>query len=55
MTTIQVLGTGCSKCQKPAENANEAAKALAVDGRVVVTARVPSVEELKPILGDAGR
>ena len=29
--------------------------ALAVDGRVVVTGRVPSVDELKQILRDAGR
>lgn len=81
MKTIQILGTGCPKCHKLAENVNEAVKAialdcqvekvqdirqiaamgvmmtpaLAVDGRVVVTGRVPSVDELKQILGDAGR
>ena len=31
MTKIQVLGTGCPKCKKLAENADEAAKALGLD------------------------
>jgi small redox-active disulfide protein 2 len=81
MKTILVLGTGCPKCHKLAENVNEAVKAialdcqvekvqdirqiaalgvmmtpaLAVDGRIVVTGRVPSVDELKQLLGDTGR
>ena len=76
MKKIQVLGTGCPKCKKLAENAEAAAKelrleyelikvtdigaivgfgvmatpALAVDGKVVVSGRVPSVEEMKGIL-----
>jgi len=76
MKTIQILGTGCPKCKKLAEVAEEAAKAagidyqiekitdinvivgfrvmatpaMAVDGEVKVSGRVPSVEELKGML-----
>ncbi|MFO8011800.1 MAG: thioredoxin family protein [Phycisphaerae bacterium] len=31
MTRIQVLGTGCPKCKKLAENAEAAAKALGIE------------------------
>jgi len=31
MKTIQVLGTGCPKCEKLAENAEAAAKALGIE------------------------
>jgi len=31
MKTIQVLGTGCPKCQKLAENARQAAEGLGVE------------------------
>jgi small redox-active disulfide protein 2 len=31
MTTIQILGTGCPKCKKLAENAEAAAKALGTE------------------------
>jgi len=31
MKTIQVLGTGCPKCKKLAENAEAAAKALGIE------------------------
>ena len=31
MTKIQVLGTGCAKCAKLAENAEAAAKALGIE------------------------
>jgi len=77
MKTIQVLGTGCPKCKKLAENTEAAAKdsgieyqiekitditeimsfgvmmtpALAVDGQVKVVGKVPSVEELKSLIG----
>ncbi len=70
---VQVLGTGCPKCQQTAENAKEAAKAagveielvkvdkpadiakfgvmftpaLAIDGNVKVSGRVPTIEEIK--------
>jgi len=74
---VQVLGTGCPKCRKLAENAEAAAKALgieyelvkvtdineimdfgvmmtpalAVDGEVKTAGKVPSVEEIKKLLG----
>lgn len=74
---IQILGTGCPKCKKLAENAEAAAKelglehevqkvtdineimkfgimttpGLAVDGKVKVAGKVPSVEEIKKLLG----
>ena len=73
MKKIQILGTGCPKCKKLAENAESAAKelgieytlekvtdikeimkfgvmmtpALAVDGNVKVTGKVPTVEEIQ--------
>ncbi len=73
---IQILGTGCAKCQKLAETAKQAADelklsyelvkvtnlndimefgvmvtpALAVDGTVKVSGKVPSVEEVKKLL-----
>jgi len=73
MKKIQILGTGCPKCKKLAENADAAAKqlgieytlekvtdikeimkfgvmmtpALAVDGQVKVTGKVPTVEEIQ--------
>jgi small redox-active disulfide protein 2 len=76
MKKIQILGTGCPKCKKLAENTEVAAKelgmeyeiekvtkigdimkfgimmtpGLAVDGKVKVVGKVPSVEELKEIL-----
>ncbi len=77
MKKIQILGTGCPKCRKLAENAEAAAKAagieyelekvtdmdmivqmgvmmtpaLAVDGEVKVSGRVPDVEAIKEMLG----
>lgn len=76
---IQVLGTGCPKCNKLAETAQQAAielgtdfmlekitdinaildfgvmltPALAVNGAVKFSGRVPPVEELKQILMEA--
>lgn len=73
---IQILGTGCSKCQKLAKHAEAAAQelqldyelvkvtdikeiagfgvmmtpALAIDGQVKLSGKVPSVDELKRIL-----
>ena len=73
---IEILGTGCPKCKKLAENTETAAKnlgieyeiekvtdineimkfgvmvtpALAVDGRVKLAGKVPSVEEVKNLL-----
>ncbi|MCK5130553.1 MAG: TM0996/MTH895 family glutaredoxin-like protein [Candidatus Sabulitectum sp.] len=76
MMKIQVLGTGCPKCRKMAEVAEDAAlelnieyelekvtdlnqimsfgvmmtPALAVDGVVKVTGKVPSSDEIKKML-----
>ena len=77
MKKIQILGTGCPKCKKLAENADAAAKelgiqyelekvtnikdimsfgvmmtpALIVDGDVKTAGKVPSVEDIKSMLG----
>ena len=76
MKKMQVLGTGCPKCKKLAENAEAAAKglgveytlekvtditeimklgvmmtpALVVDGKVQVSGKVPSPDEIKKFL-----
>lgn len=73
---IQILGTGCAKCQKLAKQAETAAQelnldyemvkisdikeiasfgvmmtpALAIDGQIKLSGKVPSVDELKRIL-----
>ena len=73
---IQILGTGCPKCQKLAQHAEAAAKelgvtyelekitdlqrilafgvmttpALVVEGVVKVVGKVPTPEEIKPLL-----
>ena len=75
MKKIQILGTGCPKCKKLAENAEAAAKAsgieceiekvtdlneimkfgvmmtpaLAIDGEVKITGKVPSIEQLEEL------
>ena len=77
MKKIQILGTGCAKCQKLTENAAAAAQelgvpyelekvtnlqeimkfgvmrtpALVVDGVVKIAGKVPSPQEIKPLLG----
>jgi small redox-active disulfide protein 2 len=77
MKKLQILGTGCPKCQKLGELAETAAQelgieyeiekvreidkimefgvmmtpALAVDGEVKAAGKVPSVEEIKEMLG----
>ena len=76
MKKLQILGTGCAKCQKLTEHTEAAAKelglayelekvkdiaqimafgvmmtpALAVDGVVKVSGKVPSVDEIKKLL-----
>ncbi|MCB0213235.1 MAG: TM0996/MTH895 family glutaredoxin-like protein [Anaerolineae bacterium] len=73
---LQILGTGCAKCQKLTAQTEAAAQAvgldyelekvtdindimgfgvmmtpaLAVDGEVKVTGKVPSIEEIKAML-----
>lgn len=74
---VQVLGTGCPKCKKVAEVAEQAAKelgveaeivkvtdineimgfgvmitpALAIDGEVKVSGKVPSLDDVKKWIG----
>ena len=76
MKKLQILGTGCPKCKKLAENAEAAAQALgieyalekvtnindimkfgvmmtpalAVDGVVKASGKVPSVDEIKSMI-----
>lgn len=76
MKNVQILGTGCSKCQKLTDAATAAAEelgieyqiekitgvreiaqfgvadtpALAIEGVVKVTGRVPAVDEIKKML-----
>jgi small redox-active disulfide protein 2 len=76
MKKIQILGTGCPKCEKLAQLADTAAKqlnltyelvkvkdimqitamgvmmtpALAVDGVVKVSGKVPSLDEIKKLI-----
>jgi small redox-active disulfide protein 2 len=76
MKTLQILGTGCPKCKKLAENTEAAAQrlgipyrmekvtditkimafgvmstpALAVDGAVKVSGKIPTTEEIQRIL-----
>lgn len=76
MKKIQILGTGCAKCQKLAENAKQAADnlgldyqmekvtdinqimgfgvmttpGLAVDGKVLLTGKVPSPADIEKLL-----
>jgi len=77
MKKIQILGTGCAKCQKLADNAKQAAEnlgldydmekvtdinqimsfgvmttpGLVVDGKVLVTGKVPSPADIEKLLG----
>lgn len=76
MRKIQILGTGCAKCEKLAKHAQEAADnlgieyemekvtelndimgfgvmttpALVLDGKVVVTGKVPAVKDVEKLL-----
>ena len=43
MKTIQVLGTGCPKCRKLAENAEAAAKAIGVEYEIV---KVTAIDDI---------
>ncbi|NMC44725.1 MAG: thioredoxin family protein [candidate division Zixibacteria bacterium] len=80
MKKIQILGTGCPKCQKLADIARGAAEslggeyelekvtdiqkimsfgvmmtpALVVDGKVRLSGKVPSMDEMKRILSSDG-
>ena len=76
MKKIQILGTGCAKCEKLAANTKQAADnlgldyelekvtdlnkimefgvmttpALAIDGKVLVTGKVPSSTDIEKLL-----
>ncbi|MEO8615537.1 MAG: thioredoxin family protein [Luteolibacter sp.] len=77
MKQIQILGTGCTKCNNLTANAEAAAKAtgepytiekitdirqimtfgvmttpaLVIDGKVVASGKVPSIDEVSRMLG----
>ena len=77
MKKLQILGTGCTKCNNLAEKTDQAARelgieyelikvsdineivsfgvmmtpALVIDGEVKVTGKVPSVDEIKELIG----
>lgn len=77
MKKIQILGTGCAKCEKLAANTKQAADnlgldyelvkvtdlndimafgvmttpALAVDGKVLTTGKVPSPADIEGLIG----
>ena len=79
MHRIQVISTGCPKCNRMVEHVSTAIKALAldvefekvtdldeiaasgvlltpgliVDGRILISGRVPSVERIKELLAEA--
>lgn len=80
MIKLQILGTGCAKCNALAQAAEKAAQtlglqyelekvtdlkriisfgvmmtpALVVDGRVMVSGKVPAVDEIKAMLQQSG-
>ena len=43
MKKIQILGTGCPKCRKLAENAEQAAKALGIEYELM---KVTAIDEI---------
>jgi len=77
MKKIQILGTGCAKCQKLADNTKQAADSLgldyemekitdinqimgfgvmttpglAVDGKVLLTGKVPNSADIEKLIG----
>jgi len=40
---IEILGTGCPKCKKTAENAEKAAKTLGVDAEIVKVEKIQDI------------
>ncbi len=45
--TIQVLGTGCPKCQQTAANAEEAARQLGIDVEIVKVEKPLDIAKFK--------
>ena len=51
MKKIQILGTGCPKCKKLAENAEAAAKSLGIEYEIEkIAGKVLSHDEIKSLL-----
>lgn len=46
MKTIQILGTGCPKCKKLAENAESAAKKLGIEYELVKVTNLSEIVRL---------
>ncbi len=43
MKKIQILGTGCPKCQKLGENAEKAAKELGIEYEIVKVSKIDEI------------
>ena len=50
MKTIQILGTGCPKCKKLAENAEAAAKALGIDYELVKITDISEIARMGALM-----
>jgi small redox-active disulfide protein 2 len=46
MKTIQILGTGCPKCKKLAENAEAAARALGIEYELVKVTEINKIARM---------
>ena len=53
MRTIQVLGAGCVKCQRLAENAEAAAQALGIEYRLVKVTDIAEIMKFGVMLTPA--
>ena len=54
-TRLQILGTGCPKCKKLTENAEEAAKALGLDYEIVKVTDITEIMNFGVMLTPAGK
>jgi small redox-active disulfide protein 2 len=50
MKKIQILGTGCAKCKKLAENAEEAARSLGIEYEIVKVTDLGEIARLGAML-----
>jgi small redox-active disulfide protein 2 len=53
MKNLQVLGTGCPKCRKLAENAEAAAKALGIEYRIEKVTKIADIMKFGVMLTPA--
>ena len=53
MKKIQILGTGCPKCKKLAENAEEAAKAAGIEYELVKVTQINDIMKMGVMLTPA--